>query len=131
MKAFVDKYEDRIHGVLSCFDRILFRGYLQIMSGWSIAQLLWASEVDCASVKPFLLSNAERPKARAQAMARERGWPFEHLSAKMRKEDGARKIAVRDGIHDGLVCVFSALGACRTFSLRFTTGQHLRTDCQA
>jgi len=26
MKAFVDKYEDRIHGVLSCFDRMLFRG---------------------------------------------------------------------------------------------------------
>ena len=26
MNAFVDKYEDRIHGVLSCFDRMLFRG---------------------------------------------------------------------------------------------------------
>jgi len=26
MKAFVDKYEDRIHGVLSCFDRMLLRG---------------------------------------------------------------------------------------------------------
>jgi hypothetical protein len=40
MKAFVDKYADRIHGVLSCFDRMLFRGYLPIMSGWSMAQLL-------------------------------------------------------------------------------------------
>jgi hypothetical protein len=26
MNAFVDKYEDRIHGVISCFDRMLFRG---------------------------------------------------------------------------------------------------------
>lgn len=59
MKAFVDKYSDRIHGVLSCFDRMLFRGYLPIMSGWSMAQLLQAHEIDCASVKPFLLSNAE------------------------------------------------------------------------
>ncbi len=123
MKAFVDKYEDRIHGVLSCFDRMLFRGNLPIMSGWSMAQLLQAHEIDCASVKPFLLSNAERVKAHAIALARERGRPFEYLSAKMRKEDAVSKIAERDGIEEGLVCVFSALEPCRTFSLRFTTGQ--------
>ena len=123
MKAFVDKYEDRIHGVLSCFDRMLFRGNLPIMSGWSMAQLLQAHEIDCASVKPFMLSNAERVKAHAIALARERGRPFEYLSAKMRKEDAVSKIAERDGIEEGLVCVFSALEPCRTFSLRFTTGQ--------
>ncbi len=33
MKEFIRKYDDRIHGVLSCFDRMLFRGYLPIMSG--------------------------------------------------------------------------------------------------
>ena len=123
MKAFVDKYEDRIHGVLSCFDRMLFRGYLPIMSGWSMAQLLQAHEIDCGSVKPFLLANAERVKAHALALARKHGRPFEYLSAKLRKEDAARKIAERDGIDEGLVCVFSALEPCRTFSLRFTTGQ--------
>lgn len=55
------------------------------------------------------------------ALAREHGRPFEYL--KLRKEDAARKIAERDGIVEGLVCVFSALEPCRTFSLRFTTGQ--------
>ena len=35
MKEFIRKHEDRIHGVLSCFDRMLFRGYLPIMSGWA------------------------------------------------------------------------------------------------
>ena len=38
MKEFISKYADRIHGVLSCFDRMLFRGYLPIMSGWQMAQ---------------------------------------------------------------------------------------------
>ena len=38
MKEFIRKYDDRIHGVLSCFDRMLFRGYLPIMSGWAMAQ---------------------------------------------------------------------------------------------
>jgi hypothetical protein len=32
MKAFVDKYEDRVHGILSCFDRMLSRGDLPLMS---------------------------------------------------------------------------------------------------
>ena len=44
MDEFVRKHEDRIHGVLSCFDRMLFRGYLPIMSGWSMAQLLKAHD---------------------------------------------------------------------------------------
>jgi hypothetical protein len=123
MNAFVDKYEERIHGVLSCFDRMLFRGYLPIMSGWSMAQMLLAHEIDCGGFKPFLSGNADRVKAHALAMAREHGRPFEYLSAKMRKEDAARKIAERDGVEEGLVCVFSALEPCRTFSLRFTTGQ--------
>jgi hypothetical protein len=40
MKEFIRQHEARIHGVLSCFDRMLFRGYLPIMSGWSMAQFL-------------------------------------------------------------------------------------------
>ena len=98
MNEFVGKHEDRIHGVLSCFDRMLFRGYLPIMSGWSMAQLLLAHEIDSAGVKPFLLSNAERVKAHAVALARKHGRPFEYLSAKLRKEDAARKVAERDDI---------------------------------
>ena len=68
MNEFVGKHEDRIHGVLSCFDRIFFRSCLPIMSGWSMAQLLLAHESDSAGVKPFLLSNAERVKSHAQAL---------------------------------------------------------------
>ena len=69
MKEFVHKYEVRIHGVLSCFDRMLFRGYLPIMSGWSMAQFLKAHEIGSGALKPFLLANAERVKAHAQAIA--------------------------------------------------------------
>ncbi len=67
MKAFIQKYEDRIHGVLSCFDRMLFRGYLPIMSGWSMAQFLKAQEIGSDELKTFLLANAERVKTHAQA----------------------------------------------------------------
>ena len=43
MKEFIEHYKDRIHGVLSCFDRMLFRGYLPIMSGWQMAQFFNSS----------------------------------------------------------------------------------------
>ena len=47
MKEFIHKHENRIQGVLSCFDRMLFRGYLPIMSSVvrnfpGLICLLWA-----------------------------------------------------------------------------------------
>lgn len=40
MEAFSQKHEAKVDGVLSCFDRMLFRGYLPIMSAASMAQFL-------------------------------------------------------------------------------------------
>ena len=121
MKEFVRRHETHIHGVLSCFDRMLFRGYLPIMSGWSMAQFLKDRGVDNASLKPFLLENAERVKAHAVALAKKHDRPFQYLTTSLRKEDAARKLAERDGIEEGLVCVFSVLEPCRTFSFHFAT----------
>jgi len=45
VKEFIEKYKDGIHGVLSCFDRMLFRGYLPIMSGWQMAQFFNSSGI--------------------------------------------------------------------------------------
>src|SRR5262245_41366352 len=55
MKAFIEKYADRIHGVLSCFDRMLFRGYLPIMSGWQMAQFFNGSGIRFRELKPAVL----------------------------------------------------------------------------
>ena len=123
MREFIRKHEARIHGVLSCFDRMLFRGYLPIMSGWSMAQFLKAHQADRSSLKPFLLQNAERVKAHAIALAKKHQRPFEYLASPLRKEDAARKLAERDSIEQGLVCVFSVLEPCRTFSFRFQKGR--------
>jgi hypothetical protein len=55
MKEFIESYKDRIHGVLSCFDRMLFRGYLPIMSGWQMAQFFNSSGIRFRELKPFLV----------------------------------------------------------------------------
>jgi hypothetical protein len=119
MKEFIGKYEDRIHGVLSCFDRMLFRGYLPIMSGWAMAEFLYRLKINFGNLKPFLLQNSERVKNHAVAMAKTHGRPFRYLAVNIDKEQAARQLAERDGIQHGLVCVFSILEPCRSFSFLF------------
>src|SRR5213594_3684372 len=100
MKQFIGKYEDRIHGVLSCFDRMLFRGYLPIMSGWAMAEFLYRLKINFGNIKPFLLQNSERLKRHAEAMARQHGRPFRYLES---NENCA-------AILKGLSCRISSVG---------------------
>ena len=97
MKAFIRKYENRIHGVLSCFDRMIFHGYLPIMSGWQMAEFLYRLNVNFSKLKTFLLENSERVKNHAVTMAEKHGRPFRYLKVNIDKNQAAREIARRDG----------------------------------
>ena len=123
MKEFVGKYGDRIHGVLSCFDRMLFRGYLPIMSGWAMAEFLNSLDLSFNNLKPLLVENAQRVKDHALKMASKHNRPYEYLRGKIRMEDTAQQIAKRDGITEGLVCIFSIVQPCRSFAFRFEKGR--------
>jgi len=79
MKAFIHKYEDRIHGVLSCFDRMLFRSYLPIMSGWQMAQFFNSSGIRFRELKAFLVGHVERVKWHAVELAQQEKRPFQYL----------------------------------------------------
>src|SRR5256885_15512060 len=70
MKEFISKHQERIHGVLSCFDRMLFRGYLPIMSGWQMAQFFNSSKIRFRELKGFLLQHAQRVKQHAIDVAK-------------------------------------------------------------
>ena len=120
MEAFCQKHAAKITGVLSCFDRLLFRGYLPIMSGASMAQFLQSARVNCGNLKHFLLDTAQRVKWHAERMAAQAGRAFEYWSsAGLRMEQRARALAERDGIAAGLVWVFSKREPCRTFSFKY------------
>ncbi|MFN8626189.1 MAG: hypothetical protein U0587_09455 [Candidatus Binatia bacterium] len=113
--AFLAKHADAIGSVLSCFDRVLFRGYLPLMSGYAMADFLQRKQSERHTLKAFLLTQAERVKKHALSPA-----AASHTNAASgptRKEELARQIAEQDGITDGLVCVFSVLEPCRTFAL--------------
>jgi hypothetical protein len=123
MKEFIQRYEDRIHGLLSCFDRMLFRGYLPIMSGWQMAQFFNSRNIRFRTLKTFLVEQAQRVKQHGIDLAKKDGRPFQYVQEKTRKDDVAKEIAARDKIEEGLIVVFSVLEPCRTFSFRFEKGK--------
>jgi hypothetical protein len=120
MKEFLAAHQAKIKGVLSCFDRMLFRGHLVLENGGAMAQFLDGTQVP--DLKSFLTEQGYRVKAHAQTWAAREGRPFEYLQAKTRMEDRARELAARDRIERGLVCIFSVLQPCRSFSFKFTKG---------
>jgi hypothetical protein len=56
-------------------------------------------------------------------MAKEGGRPYRYLPGPARKEDLAREIAEKDGVTNGLVCVFSVVEPCKTFSMVWKGGK--------
>ena len=118
MKDFVDQYSEKITGVVSCFDRILFKGYLPLGFGTAMERFISNQGLLLKDFKRFVTTHSETIKAHAEAMANKRGRPFLYLDRNnVRKEDEARRIAQRDGITRGLVCVFRAVEGCQSFKL--------------
>jgi hypothetical protein len=69
MDSFVRKHQEKIKATLGCFDRMLFRGYLPIQSGWAMAQFLNQKDIRFRKLKDFLCDNACRINNHAKAMA--------------------------------------------------------------
>ena len=126
MEHFLSKHADKIQGSLSCFDRILFRGYLPFFSGAAFASFLDRRGIRRPELKSFLLRQAARLKEHARSMAAREGRPFQYFGGRVRKEDLARQIAERDHNEPGLVCVFSTLEPCRTCSIRWDHASYIQ-----
>jgi hypothetical protein len=120
VKSFVQTLAGLVFGVLSGFDRLMFRGHLR--------ELAYAGGMNyycnCNGVKLVEFGkHAERLTdhliGASEAEAKRLGRPIEYLaSPKLRKEDHARSIAQRDGVAEGLIAVFKCVEPCWSFALR-------------
>ncbi len=120
MKSFVQVLGGLVLGVLSGFDRLMFRGHLR--------RLAYPGGMNCyCNVNGVRLTafgkHAEQLTDHlieaSEAEAKRRGRPIVYLSSpKVRKEDQARAIAQRDAITDGLIAVFKSVEPCWSFALR-------------
>lgn len=118
VKSFLQQFNKQVTGVISCFDRILFKGYLPL--GWPKAMegLLFQNDILIKDFGKFVEKQSQRVKQHAEGLAEKLGRPSEYLSdRRIRKDDYARQIADRDGVREGLVCVFRALEPCQSFQV--------------
>lgn len=123
MEQFIMKNQDKITGVISCFDRLLFKGYLPISHPEGIEAFLNRKDVLLKEFKAFASGCSESLKLEAIEQARKAGHPFRYLNSPIRKEEEARAIAQRDGITEGLVGIFSIVEACQSFNLKYGEGR--------
>lgn len=119
MSAFLHRFAGLVLGVLSGFDRLVFRGHLrQISYAHGMACYLSANHV---LLKDFA-RHAEQTTARlveaSLTRAHQAGREVRYLtSSRLRKEDVARQIAARDGITDGLIGVLKCVEPCLSFEV--------------
>jgi hypothetical protein len=117
MHRFIARFSPYVTGVLSGFDRLVFRGHLlQLIQPGGMFIFLQAARVLLLDFKNFVTGITARVKQAAYDEADRLGRPREFLqSPKTDKEDFARKVLNDNPIDQGLICLLSALEPCMTF----------------
>ena len=117
MEKFLSRYGSLVTGVLSGFDRIVFRGILQpLIRKLGMYYFLADAGIQLVDFKRFAVETTERIKQGALSEAERLKRPIRYLSSSREsKEDLARKILATDPVDEGLICVFTVLEPCMTF----------------
>lgn len=119
MQTFLAAFGHLVLGVLHGFDRLVFRGhlrqlsYVQGMSGY-----LWANQVLLKDFKAHAIARTAELIESSLATAQRLQRPIVYLrSSQTAKEDEARRIAERDQIDEGLICVLKCVEPCMTYEV--------------
>src|SRR5688572_12670913 len=109
MKRFIQQHADQISGVLSGFDRMRFRGTLRWLAYTNgMRGFLNHIGVLLKDFKTYVQGITDQIRDATQQVAEAHGKQVRFLdSSRISKEETAREIAQRDGIRQGLICIFS------------------------
>jgi hypothetical protein len=116
---FIQKYAASVIGVLSGFDRLRFRGTLrQLYCPQVMESYLSACHILIKDFGRLVQQTSEAVKGRAKMLAEKLGRPFVYVpSSQISKEELARKIAAKDQITEGLICILNAVEPCYSFAV--------------
>jgi hypothetical protein len=124
MQEFINKFAGKITGSLECFDRVIFKGHLRSISfAEGVEKLMSRKGLRIKDFARFVQTQSDLLIVRAKNQAIRYHRPYQYLGCRVRKDDEARRIAARDGITKGLVCVFSELETCPSFKIAYSQGR--------
>jgi hypothetical protein len=118
MTQFIEKFADKVDGILCGFDRLVLRGELRALyidQGGGIEQYLRSSQVMFADFRSHVLELSRRLKEASLAAAVGLGRIVRYLPPSEDKQQIARQIAAEQKIDSGLVCVLTSVEPCMSF----------------
>ena len=115
--TLTERYAANLHGVLSCFDRIIITGTLPgACYADGMTSFLYAHDIRIFDYARFAEPLRERIRERAQEACAAAGIEIEHVSkSHIRKEELVARVLAGRGDAPGLVHVLSAMEACPSY----------------
>jgi hypothetical protein len=116
-QMLIERYRDRLLGVLSCYDRIVITGTLPgICYAAGMTSFLYAKGIRIFDYVHFAEPLRDQIRERAEQLAAAQGASIEYIAkAHVRKEEVVAKVLAARGEHPGLVHVISAMEACESY----------------
>jgi len=116
---FIQRFQDKITGVLSGFDRLVIRGTLRrIVSAAGMMDLLWHKQILLKEFGSWAEQLTEHLKQASCQIAQDQNRPTVYVpSADTDKDELARRIAAKDKITAGLVAILTCVEPCMSFEI--------------
>jgi hypothetical protein len=116
-QSLTERYDERIAGVLSCYDRVVITGTLPtICYAEGMTRFLYASGIKIFDYPAFAQTLRDRVRDAAASLAATAGLTIEHIAkSHIRKEAVVQRVLEQRGEHPGLVHIISAMEACDAY----------------
>lgn len=128
MDRFVARFNASVTGVLSGFDRIVFRGSLiPLIRDRGMYTFLLRAGVRLLDFKKYVTKVSDRVVEAAMAEARAADRPVRYLhSSTLSKEDLARSVLGEQPVNEGLICLLRIVEPCMSFEYHLSQDKKLR-----
>jgi hypothetical protein len=116
-RSLTERYDERIAGVLSCYDRVVITGTVPVICyAEGMTRYLHANGIRIFDYPRFAMELRDRIRDGAASLATEAGLTIEHVSkSHIRKEEVVARVLAQRGEHPGLVHIISAMEACDSY----------------
>jgi len=116
-QSLTERYDDRIAGVLSCYDRVVITGTVPVICyADGMTRFLYAKGIRIFDYPQFAQTLRDRVRDGAALLAANSGIGIEHIAkSHVRKEEVVARVLAQRGDHPGLVHILSAMEACDSY----------------
>ena len=120
MDQFIQKYREKVTGVLSGFDRLVLRGTIRFLSYTpGMMNFLYDMGVLLKDFGEYVQRTTEQLREASSEAAQRLNRPNIYLpSPKTSKELLAKQIMQKDNITDGLICLLRCVEPCISYKIR-------------